>query len=301
MELTLGPVLFEWKKDQLTRFYEEVAGMDVERVYIGEVVCAKKRGLGPKDVETIGAMLEQAGKKVVVSTLAVVSNEEELGLVRDICALPFPVEANDMSVMNITDPGHREVVAGPHIKTYNREAVRFLMDMGIKRITFPVELSGESVRYNIDDTGVEAELFAHGKVPLAFSWRCYTSRAYGLKKSECRHDCARHPDGMEIKTLSGEPVFTINGTSVLSAKPLTLVGFVEDMRKNGVKALRISPHHRHTKETVEVFRARLDGQLTAEEALRELRSIYQEEFVNGWYLAGAGKDYLADGAISARS
>src|SRR3989338_10489166 len=104
MQLTLGPVLFDWKKEDLFRFYDEVADMPVDRIYLGEVVCAKKKGLSVKHIEVIGKKLEKAGKKVVVSSLAVVSNEEELKLVRDIAQLPFSIEANDMSVFNILTP-----------------------------------------------------------------------------------------------------------------------------------------------------------------------------------------------------
>lgn len=291
MELTLGPILFEWKKDDVFRFYEEAASMPVDRVYLGEVVCSKKNGLKTKEIETIGNALEKAGKKAVVSTLALISNEEELNLTREMASLPFPIEANDASTLNIVDASKREVFAGPHIETYNREAVRFLKGIGIKRITFPVELPGESIRYNIYDTGIEAEVFAHGKVPLAFSWRCYTSRAFGLKKHNCRGHCALYPDGMEIKTLKGERIFAINGTSILSAMPLTLIEFIEDLREIGVRALRISPHHRHTRKTVEIFRERMEGGIGADEALGELKSLYNDEFVNGWYRGGAGKDY----------
>ncbi|MBI5560375.1 MAG: U32 family peptidase [Deltaproteobacteria bacterium] len=203
MELTLGPILFEWKKDSIFRFYEEASSMAVDMVYLGEVVCSKKNGLKPKDIETIGRALEKAGKKVAASSLALISNEEELNLTREIAGLPFPLEANDISALNIAAASTKEVFAGPHIETYNKEAVEFLKGAGVRRITFPVELPRESIRYNIGNTGVMAEVFAHGKLPLAFSWRCYTSRAYGLNKTNCRRHCALYPDGMELKTLKG--------------------------------------------------------------------------------------------------
>jgi collagenase-like PrtC family protease len=291
MELTLGPLLFEWKKEELLRFYEEVRSMPVDRVYLGEVVCAKKRALSTKDIFEVGTMLEKSGKKVTISTLAIVSNEEELELVREAAGLPFPVEANDMSVFNIVEGTEKEVFAGPHITTYNTEDIGFLKRVGVKRVTFPVELPRESIEYNIENTGVEAELFAHGKVPLAFSWRCYTERAFGRTKSGCLNDCLKYPEGMEIKTLDGEPAFTINGTSILSALPLTLIEFTEDLKEIGVKALRISPNPRHTAKVVEVFKKRLNGLMGPEEALEELKRTSPPGFSNGWYMARAGRAY----------
>ena len=292
MELTLGPVLFGWKRAELLKFYEEAASFDVDRVYIGTVGCAKMATLSLKDVEDIAAALKRAGKSVVLSTLAVVSNDRELGFVRELASLPLPVEANDMSVLNMVDPAERELFAGPHITTYNVPSIEFLQGIGIKRMTAPVELSGASVAYNIENTGIETEIFAHGKVPLAFSWRCYTSRAFGLTSSDCAYDCMRFPDGMVIKTMDGEEVFTINGTSVLSAGAYTLVGEVEALMNMGVHALRVSPQSKGTAAVVDIYRARMTGTLGAAEASAELKALSPEALSNGWYHGRAGKDLI---------
>ena len=293
MEITLGPVLFEWRQDEITRFYEEAARMDVDRVYVGEVVCAKKIGLRLNDIEAIIKLLRDAGKKVTLSSLAVISNEEELEFTRKLLSYDCSIEANDMAVFNMADPLGREVFAGPHITSYNAPTIEFLKSIGVNRVAFPVELSRESIEYNIKHTGIFGEVFAHGKMPLAFSWRCYTSRAFGLTKTGCRHDCMKSPDGMELKTVEGEPLFSINGTSILSASTCSLVEVVEDLKAIGVKAIRISPQHRNTARIAEVFRARVNGTLGPVEGLKELKAVTEGGFSNGWYNGGAGKDYLS--------
>ncbi len=292
MELTLGPVLFGWKRAELLKFYEEAASFDVDRVYLGTVVCAKMATLSLKDIEEVASALTRAGKEVVLSTLAVVSNEAELGFTRELMTLPLPIEANDMSVFNMVDAREREVAAGPHITTYNVPSIEFLQSIGVKRMTAPVELSGSSVAYNIENTGITTELFAHGKLPLAFSWRCYTSRAFGLTTTECAYDCMKFPDGMVIKTADGEEVFTINGTSVLSAKTYTLAGEVEALADMGVSALRVSPQSTGTAKVVDTFRARMNGTLGAAEALEELKELSTEGLSNGWYHGRAGSDLI---------
>jgi len=298
MQITLGPVLFDWKREDLLRFYDEVIDMPIDRVYLGEVVCSKKIGLTLKDIESIGKKLEDAGKEVIVSSLAVVSNEDELNLVRDICKLPFPVEANDMSVFNVltahssqfTDHG---IIAGPHITTYNVPSIQFLQGLGIKKVVFPVELSRDAIKYNIENTGIKGEVFAHGKVPLAFSWRCYTSRHYGLSKANCKHHCRLHPDGMVLRTIEKEPIFTVNGTSILSGLVYTLIEFIEDLTEIGVKALRISPQWQDTRDIVNIFKKRVDGEVSGEEGFAMLKDTTQSGFCNGWYLGKAGKEYLS--------
>ncbi len=300
MELTLGPVLFEWKRGELERFYDTVAEMDVDTVYLGEMVC-DKRWLGTEAISKIAGKLEAAGKKVVLSSLVVVSNEIELERTRELVSLPYAVEANDMSVFNMVEAqgtkGAKELRAGPHITTYNVPSVEFLQGIGVEHVTFPVELSGEAVAFNIAETGISGEVFAHGKVPLAFSWRCYTSRAHGLDKSNCAHDCARDPDGMEIKSVEGEPLFTINGTAILSARTYSLIEFTGDLEAKGVSALRISPQSVGTAEVVEVFRGRMAGSISAEEAVERLVTLSRKiagsgGLSNGWWLGRAGKEYV---------
>jgi len=292
MELTLGPILFEWKRDEVLSFYEKVAEMDVDRVYLGEVICAKKRGLTVEDIKEVAGLLTKAGKKVVLTSLAVVSNEKELGLVRDIVNLPYALEANDMSLFNLADPAEREVICGPHITSYNVPSVEFLQSLGVKRVCFPVELSGEAVAYNIKHTGIIAEVFAWGRLPLAFSWRCYTSRAQGLLKSNCQHNCADYPDGLLIRTMDGRPLFTINGTSILSAATLSLCGQIEELTEMGVGALRISPQFEGTAEVVRIFRKRLNGEIPVGEADKALAGLADDGlFCNGWYHGQAGMDF----------
>jgi collagenase-like PrtC family protease len=305
MELTLGPVLFDWNKTELLRFYEEAADMEVDTVYIGEVVCAKRNRLNPSEIEGIATTLQKAGKKVVASSLALVSNEEELQLVREVAALPLPIEANDISMLGIVDTTEKEVFAGPHLMTYNREAVRFLEGLGVKSITFPVELPASSIAYNLEGTDVQGEVFAHGKLPLAMSWRCYSSRLHGLSKAECQHHCSKDPDGLELRTMpkanegEGEQCFTINGTSIMSALPQSLIEFTDELDEMGVSALRISPHYKRTKETLAIFRERIAGNVEPKEALAKLTDIYGCELVNGWYLGKAGNTVTDAAGIDA--
>ncbi len=289
MELTLGPILFEWKRGDVLRFYEEAARMDVNTVYLGEVVCDKKRGLSLDDIKETAAMLTEAGKKVVLSSLAVISNERELDMARGLLSLPYAIEANDMSVFNMTAANERELYCGPHITSYNVPSMEFLSSLGVKRVTFPVELSAESVSYNVKHTSMETEVFAWGRVPLAFSWRCYTSRSHGLSKTECQHNCVDYPDGLMIRTMDGKPIFTINGTSILSAATLSLAGMTEELGAMGVSALRISPQSEGTAEVVKVFRERLNGESTATEAEKRLEKLCSEgSLCSGWYHGGAG-------------
>lgn len=287
MELTLGPVLFDWSREKLLNFYKEAAGWPVSDVYIGEVVCHRKRGLTLDDMLKVGEELQKAGKKVIVSTLALISDDTELEYVRAACQLPFPIEANDAAALQMVK-GKKELVAGPHITSYNYDTVEFLKGIGVGRVVFPVELSRDAMAAIIKNTGMETEAFAYGKLPLAFSWRCYTSRYFGLLKSNCKFDCRKYPEGMMIETLEKKPLFIVNGTQIMSALTMNLVDYLDELRDLGVKKARISPQDGVTGEVVKVFKERLDGRITAEEANGRLKPLEKTGFCNGWYHGKAG-------------
>ena len=49
MQLSLGPVLFCWERQQLLDFYAEMASQPLDVIYLGETVCSKRRALSLDD------------------------------------------------------------------------------------------------------------------------------------------------------------------------------------------------------------------------------------------------------------
>lgn len=290
MELSLGPVLFDWSREDLIDFYDEVAHYPVSTVYLGEVVCPKMAGLTIKDLETVGKKLEAAGKKVFISSLALVADKMDKESVRDIMDLPFGIECNDPSALHLGKD--KELVAGPHINSYNAPTVDFLKSAGVSRLVFPVELSLESMKSIADNTDITTEAFVYGNMPIAFSWRCFTSRAFGLLKSNCKHDCRKFPEGMILEDLDHKPPFKLNGTQMMSAKCSNLVREVPDLELAGIDCLRISPQHGITKEVVNIFKKRIDGDIDGDEALEQLTPLEKVGFCNGWHHGKAGLEFL---------
>ena len=100
MKLTLGPIPFLWSKESILSFYKEITNTPVSVVYVGEVVCSKRAILGTDAIETICRMLQDAGKEAVISTLGLITNNEELEFIESLCSLPFPIEINNIGVLN---------------------------------------------------------------------------------------------------------------------------------------------------------------------------------------------------------
>jgi collagenase-like PrtC family protease len=140
---------------------------------------------------------------------------------------------------------------------------------------------------------METEVFVYGRLPLAFSARCFTARHFNLQKDDCQFKCLEFPDGLLVKTREGEPFLTLNGIQTQSSKVYNLIGEVDALRALGVDILRISPQSRHTPELLEIFRARLDGTLDAAAARTKTAGLGLAEPCNGFWYGRPGLDQIA--------
>ena len=87
------------------------------------------------------------------------------------------------------------------------------MGLGATRWVAPVEATREIVRGVLAAQPIEAEVFAHGRPPLAFSARCFTARHFNLQKEACEYRRARDrfPEGGRRESAAGEPAVAGHG------------------------------------------------------------------------------------------
>ncbi len=272
MRLSLGPVQYYWSREQLQEFYEAAAQWPVQTVYLGETVCSKRRLFRLDDWLETGRRLAAAGKEVVLSTLTLLEAESELKTLRRVCANgEFLVEANDMGAVQLLSSAGVPFVAGPAVNLYNPASLEVLARAGMKRWVVLLELGRQTLEAMSGSLpeGVETELFAWGRMPLAYSARCYTARAYDLPKDDCQYRCLDHPDGFTLKTKEGEAFLAVNGIQTQSALTQNLLPELESIEGLGVDLLRISPQSRHMERVVSAFHDAVEGE-GAPESLERL-------------------------------
>ncbi len=286
IELSLGPCLFNWPADRLLEFYKRIADeADVDRVYLGEVVCGKRMPFTDTLWPQVMEILEGAGKKVVLSTLAQPVNKRERGILLQQAGYDMPIEINDMSML----PGRkgREFVAGPFLNVYNEASLAFLARKGAVSWCPPVELplaSIQQITALVPD--VEVELFAFGRLPLALSSRCYHARAHGLSKDSCQFICERDPDGMDVATLDGDRFLAANGIQTLS-DACHVAGLTSGhLNALGIRRLRLSPHTADMVAVSRAFRSFLDGGIGPEELEARLTELQLPGPLCNAYLSG---------------
>jgi collagenase-like PrtC family protease len=299
MKIAVGPLLFGWPESKISEFYMALAEqVEAAIFYLGEVVCSKRSISGVPWQVRLAESLQQSGKEVVLSTLAMPTTEVELQSIRDIVTaaseMGLMVEANDLSAVAIASEHGIDFVAGPHLNLYSNGTVQHLCGQGAARIVLPLELPAKEIPMVVGDMDVQVEYFAHGHLPLTFSARCYAARAHGLSKQDCRHVCFMNSDGIEMDTLDAQEFATINGTQIMSYKPFTVLDHISDLSDYGVNVLRISPQSADTAEVIRQFWAVIAGKTTSEEALKKLAGMHPGDnaFCNGYYYGKQGRLWI---------
>lgn len=137
---------------------------------------------------------------------------------------------------------------------------------------------------------MQTEFFAYGRLPLAYSARCFTARHYNLQKDDCQFKCLDHPEGLVLRTPEGEVFLTLNGIQTQSGAVYNLARELD--RLQGVEVLRLSPQYRHMQQVVELYRQLLDGHGDAPDLLRRLDRLLPGPPCDGYWWAQAGRMYL---------
>jgi collagenase-like PrtC family protease len=248
MKLSLGPLQYFWPREHTLAFYREAADWPLDIIYLGETVCSKRRELGTRDWIALAAELARSGKQVVLSSLALIEAESELGaLQRLVDHGDCWIEANDLSAVQLCRERGVPFVAGPTLNVYNHHALAMLMEDGLRRWVPGVEQGHTLLRELREAMRAEQrempelEVIAFGRLPLAFSARCFTARALDVAKDQCGFRCIDYPDGMPLATREGRPFLRINGIQIQGEEITDLGPELPQLRELGVDVLRLYP------------------------------------------------------------
>ena len=198
----------------------------------------------------------------------------------------------------------------------NSEAVRFLASQGASRVVLARECTLAEVAAIRAKTGVELECFVHGAQCVAESGRCFMSHdVFG--KSACRGECVQpcrrqflvqavdfYEDAQGAPVHEGKAAYVVGPHTVLSAKDLCSLGFVDKLVAAGIASFKIEGRARnanYVKTVVAAYRravdAVADGTYTpalVAELTESVKTVFHREFSDGLYFGRPGASQFTD-------
>lgn len=298
IKLSLGPIQFYWSKETLLEYYLEMAKMPLDTIYIGEVVCSRRHEMRFEDWCDLAEIIAESGKEIIFSSLVLLESESDLRRLRRFASQgKFILEANDMAAVKLARENEIPFVAGATLNIYSDATLNIFHQLGAKRWLAPCELGRDKLKAiteHAQTKDIETELFAWGKIPLAYSSRCFTARHYNLNKDSCEYRCLDHEHGMPMLTREGQPFLTINGIQTMSHGCQSLLAHHEDIAQLGVNMLRLSPQLTDMPRVIELHRQVLDSQLDSKDALNELKELSYGDLVDGYWHGQPGIEAIKE-------
>ena len=258
--------------------------------------------------------------KCLYLTLNSIVFEDELAEVEKLVSYAKPyVDAfivADWAVVDICRRYGVEFHISTQMSCSNSQAAKFLREQGASRVVLARECSLAEVKRIAAVSGLEIEAFVHGAQCVALSGRCLMSHdAFGCSanRGECRQPCRRRflVKAVDLyEDAAGKPVhesdtaFLVEPHTVLSAKDLCSLGFVDKLMDAGIASFKIEGRARnadYVRSVVDAYRRAVDAvadgsytpQLVAE-LTAEVSKVFHREFSNGLYYGRPGADQFTD-------
>jgi len=299
------------------------AGADAVYFGLGTFNMRARSGVNFKhaDLPEIARRCEEKGVKRYLALNAIMFEGEADGVERTIVEAKPYVNAfivSDWGVIELCRRHGVEFHVSTQMSTSNSLAVKFLASQGATRVVLARECTlGEVSQISRAVPSVEIECFVHGAQCVAESGRCFMSHdVFG--KSACRGECVQPCRRRFIvkavdlyEDADGNPVhadakaqYEVEPHTVLSARDLCSIGFVDRLVEAGVSSFKIEGRARnanYVKTCTEAYREAVDavasGVYSQELANRlkvKLESVFHREFSEGLYFGRPGVGQFAD-------
>jgi len=272
--------------------------------------------------EDLPEIRRRLGAKKLYLTLNAIIFENEMREVESLISFAKPyVDAFIVADWGVIDLCRR-LGATFHVSTQmscsNSMAAKFLSGQGAERIVLARECTLGEVAAIVKELegSAEVECFVHGAQCVAESGRCLMSHdAFGCSanRGECHQPCRRRflVKAVDLyEDAAGKPVhesdtaFIVEPHTVLSAKDLCSLGFVDRLMSAGIASFKIEGRARnaeYVKTVVGAYRQAVDavaaGTYTPELVGRltnEIRKVFHRELSVGMYYGRPGVDQFTD-------
>jgi len=222
--------------------------------------------------------------------------------------------ASDMAVMNYCKQIDLEIHISTQCNITNIEAVRFYAQFAdvivlareteLKDVKQIVRQIKEEKICGPKGEIIKIEMFIHGALCMAVSGKCYISLDnfnYSANRGACLQPCRR---GYYVKDMDSEIELAVENQYIMSPKDLCTIGFLDKILDAGVTVLKIegrgrSPEYvkmvtRCYHEAIEAIQNHTYTQEKIENWTTRLRSVYNRDFWDGYYLGQKVGEWTQD-------
>lgn len=236
-----------------------------DAVYIGAPRFSARADAGVSFSEIAG-LIQQAHfyyARVYVALNTILKNEE-LAEAVEIARKVYELGADGLIIQ---DPGLLELdlppiplIASTQMHNDTSEKIRFLEEVGFKRVILARELSLEDIRQIRRDTGVELEYFVHGALCVCYSGQCYMSQAVAGRSGN-RGICGQ-PCRLRYTLEDGNGNAVLSNRFLLSLKDLNLLADIPQLVAAGITSFKIEGRYKeidYVKNVTAAYRRALDS------------------------------------------
>ena len=210
----------------------------------------------------------------------------------------------DLAVINLCKKYKIPFHISTQASVSNRESLKFYKRLGAERVVLARELDLKQIKAL--SKYIEIEAFVHGAMCVAVSGRCFMSQhlfGRSANRGECTQVCRR---AYTITDSEGRQL-RLGPHTVMSAKDLCALPYIDKLKKAGIKSFKIEGRNRdprYVDTVVRVYRKALDlkrplSERDIEESLKELEKVYNRGFSSGFYFGTPTSDDFAKAEHSA--
>ena len=249
-----------------------------DAVYIGAPKFGARAAAG-NPLKDIAGLISYAHKywARVYITLNTILYDDELEEARRLIHELYDAGADaliiqDMGLLELDLPPI-PLFASTQTHNYEIEKIRFLEQVGIRRVILARELSIGQVREIRAATSLELEFFVHGALCVSFSGQCYFSQA-AMGRSANRGECAQMCRLPYTLTDSRGNVLA-NNQHVLSLRDLNLSEYIPELVAAGVTSFKIEGRLKdaaYVRNITSFYRTILDALIEGQPHLRRASS-----------------------------
>jgi 23S rRNA 5-hydroxycytidine C2501 synthase len=243
-----------------------IAAIDcgADAVYIGAPSFGARSAAG-NPIEDIAKLVEYAHRywaKVFVTVNTIIF-DDEIEAVRSLINELYKVGVDaiifqDMALLEMNLPPI-QLYASTQTHNYEIDRIKFLDQLGIKRIILARELTLEEIREIKNEVKAELEFFIHGALCVSLSGQCYMSfesSGRSANRGECSQNCR-----LPYSLLDKNGKVLLANKHLLSLKDLNLSSYLRDLVDAGITSFKIEGRLKdvdYVKNITAFYRQQLD-------------------------------------------